>query len=139
MKARKRWQYYCEFCKKSGGDKASMIYHESRCFKNPNRVCTLCKKVSPEPDKLKEQVNHIEENYWTDKDGTIKTVEENMDHCPACTLAAIMQADLIETICVESLDGEAKELDRKAFVEYPYKEKLKEWLNEEFNRNEHPY
>jgi hypothetical protein len=45
MKAiRTRQRYRCDYCKHTG-TKDSMLRHEERCFKNPNRYCRYCRNT----------------------------------------------------------------------------------------------
>jgi hypothetical protein len=56
MKIVKRWRYYCDFCKKSGGSKYHMEKHESICTANPGRKCGFCEimeEVQPDISDLK--------------------------------------------------------------------------------------
>lgn len=128
MKARKRWQYYCDHCKKSGANNGAMRQHERRCFRNPKRVCPVCEQSTPEA--LAEQVEFIKEKYWSDSAGTIESVEKAFDRCPACTLSAIIQAKLIESFDSCDCAGKPIEIDRVAFIEYPYKANLTAYLSD---------
>ncbi len=42
VKTQKR--YKCDFCKKRG-IKRKIEFHESNCYRNPNRVCSKCENV----------------------------------------------------------------------------------------------
>ena len=35
-------RYKCDFCNKKTRGMKWMNYHESRCYKNPNRTCDVC-------------------------------------------------------------------------------------------------
>lgn len=48
MRTERKLRYYCDHCKKSGGQKAAMISHESACTKNPDRVCKMCGLIDSE-------------------------------------------------------------------------------------------
>ena len=61
MKAIKRWKYYCDFCKKSGGNKGVIVAHERSCTNNPNRVCKMCEVIGdPQPD-LPEMIRIVQD------------------------------------------------------------------------------
>ena len=42
MTKRKVWRYKCDHCRKSGCSGGAMKAHECRCFKNPERLCSMC-------------------------------------------------------------------------------------------------
>ena len=110
MKKVKRWRYYCDHCKKSGGSGFHMKKHEGGCTKNPNRTCGFCDVsggFEADPKELllivKKGVNEIEKQLFDslamnnniDKVSK-RVVEELLDKtegCPACTLAAIRQTE----------------------------------------------
>ena len=56
MKARQKWVYYCDFCKKKLMVRAAMERHEKHCTMNPDRVCRMCARIeadaAPLPDLI---------------------------------------------------------------------------------------
>ncbi len=110
MKKVKRWRYYCDFCKKSGGSKYHMERHENTCTMNPNRDCNMCEYSGGSPTMLPDIIQVVMDNIETAhsegidgdfiewqkfKDGiTEQSVIEKIEvvsGCPACFLAAIRQ------------------------------------------------
>lgn len=106
MKKVKRWRYYCDHCKKSGGSAYHMKNHEKVCTLNPDRNCGFCNIVgnTSYPEDLLLIVKkgvEITKKFNIDDwlGGQIKKTGENIDKelleksggCPACTLAAIRQ------------------------------------------------
>lgn len=88
MKVVTRSVYYCEFCKRHRMTAKSIEAHEPRCIYNPNR--TVCgwhddKKPYSHAGTL---ASWLKENQ--DVDG----LRIGADQCPACMLAAVVQADL---------------------------------------------
>ena len=42
-------RYKCEFCnRKAYVSKSACLFHENRCFRNPNRSCTTCGNTGTE-------------------------------------------------------------------------------------------
>ena len=117
----KRWRYYCDYCKKAGGNKAVIVKHEERCTNNPKRKCGMCtfleldqKPISemlnllPEPEKYKVFYNEDKTAYEFHllKEAMIeplKKLRELTDNCPACILAALRQKK-IHTDFAEGFD-----------------------------------
>lgn len=125
MKARKRWQYYCDHCKKSGAHSGHMRDHEMRCLKNPKRSCPMCNNASE--SVRDEAINYLNENYVAGSESAIRHVEKMLEHCPACTLSAILGTSMTDT--VTDFDGN-NERDVKLYVEYNYKEKSAAYMAE---------
>lgn len=101
MRRVKRWRYYCDYCKKTGGQRPSMERHERGCTANPNRICGLCEHAGiPQPnltdltafiDKYCEgRLSH--DLAGSPLDPMIKDLSALAEHCPACILAALRQA-----------------------------------------------
>lgn len=111
MKKVKRWRYYCDHCKKSGGSAWHMKKHEKTCTANPDRHCGFCEIEGNINDieKLKSIVEKSVSEFWEetknfsdtdfhDTDFHIK-ITENLEKdllkeskgCPACALAAVRQ------------------------------------------------
>ena len=102
MKQVKRWRYYCDYCKKSGGSKWHMERHERGCTNNPNRVCGMCSDAQDCADLselikiVTDSIRHLETETWSIIDSTteekvIASLRELTD-CPACILAALRQS-----------------------------------------------
>lgn len=109
MRKVKRWRYYCEFCKKSGGSGSHMAKHEKACTMNPDRVCGMCKALEQEQPNLTELMALlpnpgdylIKHEIWEELPGLDGVVERSMPelreksgNCPACILAALRQAKI---------------------------------------------
>ncbi len=62
MRQAKRWRYYCDFCKKSGGRKDAIENHEKVCTANPNRQCGLCDHCGEVPPDIIELTSFIDEH-----------------------------------------------------------------------------
>lgn len=118
MRKVKRWKYYCDFCKKSGGHAGYMRKHEERCTLNPNRYCGYCNELleQEQPDlkeimaalpDINEQVINTDECFvgWDDfiecAEDAMPKVRELAGNCPACIMAALRQRK-IPVPCVES-------------------------------------
>ena len=108
MKKVKRWRYYCEFCKKSGGHRYWIERHETGCTKNPKRICGMCHLVGNEQAKIEDltkiisdhaKIKSTESEGWIsisirDEAGLIKKLRGATGDCPACILAALRQSEL---------------------------------------------
>jgi len=102
MKSVKRWRHYCDFCKKSGGQRPAMERHEKGCTANPNRECGLCALgCAAQPlHELIALANSWVESATTDEElwgveitqPMVDELEKLADYCPACTLAALRQS-----------------------------------------------
>lgn len=112
MRQVKRWRYYCDFCKKVGGRRPSMEKHERGCTANPDRVCGLCEHCGELQVDLRTLTGFIDfhcadlprvKNEWEDDerleasgdklDPMLKELRVLANHCPACILAALRQAE----------------------------------------------
>ena len=111
MKKVKRWRYYCEFCKKSGGSGGHISRHEKSCSLNPNRICNVCGKLlevkqAPMRDLLcilpdADKYFYEDECGFISCDGLSDVVEIYMpilrdatNNCPACIMAALRQSNI---------------------------------------------
>ena len=138
MRQQKRWRYYCDFCKKVGGQRHAMEKHEKACTANPERVCGLCQHCGEDQPKLTTLTGFIDSYCadlprvkfeWDDEehleasgdklDPMLKELEALANHCPACTLAALRQAKT------------------KTWSNFNFKAKLDAWWEEE-NANREP-
>ena len=74
MYKKKKWRYYCDFCKKAGGSAGAMAKHEKHCTNNPNRYCRLCDKFGESQQPMSELLSVLPNpnDYKTEKtDGII--------------------------------------------------------------------
>lgn len=83
MRQRKRWQYYCGFCKKNGGSKYHIQEHEKHCTANPDRFCRMCAKADLEQNSTADLV--------TAAFNGIKRLRDEAQGCPACMLTGLRQ------------------------------------------------
>ncbi len=111
MKKIKRWRYYCDYCKKSGGSGHYMKIHEKGCTANPKRTCGFCEKADLEQTDIEElkaiiqkSIINITETYIdgmpedfisfdfiegkTEKSVLIE-LRDLVESCPACMLTAM--------------------------------------------------
>ena len=98
--------HYCEYCKKHGMRGPAIKTHEEHCTLNLNRTCRLCGR--------KESIEDILDGYKDFEDGKnvdIKELMDNLNDCPACTLAVIRCAKLSN-------------------VEFDYQKELADWWKE---------
>ncbi len=94
MKTQRRWRYYCDFCKKSGGSKSAMLLHEKHCTMNPNRECRMCGKLGQPQPKMTELIALL-----SGKDTVAESLPKLRDaagECPICILAALRQAKVLD-------------------------------------------
>lgn len=80
--------YYCEFCKRHRMTAAAIEKHEPRCIYNPNRiVCGWHEDKKP--------YSHAGTLAAGLKDNLdVEWLRIGADRCPACMLAAVVQAKL---------------------------------------------
>jgi hypothetical protein len=105
MKVLEKKVYYCDFCKKHMLTKGGMKVHESKCLRNPGRVCAApycAGTVGTDPELVQWVIDKSETNYdgsesshltFTDKD-LVQELRSKLDGCPICTVAVFMQAKL---------------------------------------------
>ena len=137
MIKKKRWRYYCEYCKKSGGSSFHMERHEKGCTKNPDRHCGFCHLAGENQtpiDELKEIIlKHIRKSveynsipfislndYIIDEQKCLDELRDKTYNCPSCMLAAIRQTE---------------KLKHTQGIEFNFKEESKEWFSEYDNAN----
>lgn len=109
MKTKKVNRYYCEHCPKSGCNAGHIKEHESKCCRNPGRVCKVCGTKSRDYSDLVKQFEASAHD--TDKLGDL------VDGCPYCTLAVILQAQ------------KGQDLDQA--WEWNFTDARSEWFNNE--------
>lgn len=114
MRTERRLRYYCDHCKKSGGQKPAMAMHELSCTKNPDRVCRMCRLIDSEEvtatltelmAALPDPLQHVKTDRWgtyTNYDTlspllaeAIPKLRELAQGCPACILAALRQKGIL--------------------------------------------
>ena len=84
MREALKMRFYCDFCKKSGGQRAAMLRHEAGCTANPGRKCNMC--------------GHGNAGFATSEVLTaaalkgLDTLREVSSNCPACILSGIRLA-----------------------------------------------
>ena len=122
MKQVKRWRYYCDYCKKSSGQKAAMARHEKGCTANPDRICGMCEHSGQSQADMSLLTAIIEtdcvdlgenELHGGSKIDCVLAALENEIDCPACVLAAIRQAKI------------------KIYPSFNFKRKAEEWWAKE--------
>ena len=109
MRKVKRWRYYCEFCKKSGGSGGHMQKHENGCTLNPKRHCGMCDISGGFQEPIESLVAIVEKHIYMavdvckhsgiesitvlgDRKGMLAELGDKTENCPACMMAAIRQA-----------------------------------------------
>jgi len=120
MKRAKRWRYYCDYCKKSGGN--SLAIHETHCTMNPDRICRMCEIGGEKQQPIKTALAALDGR--TD----LKLLRLAVHNCPACILAAIRQAEPNHDF---SHIGRDEEFD--------YKKESQEWLTQCNTKKEDQY
>ena len=88
MITKMRPRYYCEHCKKSGGNPSLIKYHEIACVSNPNRVCGMCRHVN---EKFGWELHGLSVNDTVSilDNGGFAALEEAVSGCPSCILSAV--------------------------------------------------
>lgn len=115
MRKVKRWRYYCDFCKKSGGN--SLAKHEKHCTGNPNRECRMCNCNPPTAELIAAVGSGGPEG--------LERLRKAADDCPACILAGIRQSK------INHPDPEIGGGDG-SYIEFDYKkEAMTFWANQE--------
>lgn len=118
MTTKKVTRHYCDHCRKGSFTKPSMVKHESRCCRNPNRACGVCEKDS----------TNVEANAKLLMAEGLDTLKSKTD-CPACILAAHMMANKLSGF---TTPGRWADEDTE-FYYYDYKEAMKQWFSEKNN------
>lgn len=124
MRAVRRWRYYCDFCKKAGGQRQGMELHEQNCTLNPVRGCRICAMVfggsptampallallpagpppAPQIGAWAEEWNPAYGAFVEAVTAAMPALREATENCPACIMAALRQAK-IPVPLVESFD-----------------------------------
>ena len=105
MKRLKKWRYYCDYCKKSGGSGGHMKRHEESCTLNPNRICGMCKHTDEKQAAMADMIKVLDvtkitpiKDYYSETYTMLSNEKEMLEKlrevangCPACMLAALRQ------------------------------------------------
>jgi hypothetical protein len=83
MKERKMTRFFCDYCKKSTGQRAAMTKHEAGCTLNPGRFCQMCKFADGKHAKTIDLIAAARTG--------LDALKELAGECPACILAGIRQ------------------------------------------------
>ena len=115
MRTVRRWRYYCDFCKKAGGQRQGLQLHEQNCTLNPKRGCRICAMVlggapvampillallpagpPPEPHlgAMAEQWNPAYGEFVEAIKAALPKLRAETENCPACIMAALRQAKI---------------------------------------------
>ena len=104
MKTLLRPRYYCDYCRKSGGNKYYMQKHEEVCTANPDRYCNMCALVEGgyNDDNFWDLINVLNLGPLADggynylfSNATQNKLAEVVDGCPVCIFAALRQTDTL--------------------------------------------
>ena len=106
MKTKVKTVYYCEYCGRHRLTSYSIKEHEKHCTLNPHRVCRMCGRsdLTPLLEKYTSRfvIEKKEARYggvaltfvWTRGEVTIEDIQDDVEGCPACTLAILRQTGL---------------------------------------------
>lgn len=90
MRTKRVLRYYCDYCSKGMFRLYGMRQHEATCVHNPNRVCWACQEFELDPEPLAKLIEIAREIGHENQD--IGPLAKAAQDCPACMLAAIVQA-----------------------------------------------
>lgn len=90
MKIRKVYRYYCDHCKKSGGQRAAMVKHERGCVRNPDRQCGFCAVAQQKGGDVNRRL--LKTLVVVLQECGLERLKKEACHCPACVFAAIVQS-----------------------------------------------
>lgn len=114
MRTKRVLRYFCDHCKKGGQSKHHMARHESRCTRNPIRVCGFCLQVDRETPSMANLILALR--------GGIENLREVSENCPGCILSAIIQSGFQEPPSEENPNG--------VWYDFKYKEEVKQfWID----------
>lgn len=91
MRVRKVNRYYCDHCKKSGGQKSAMERHEKGCIRNPDRKCGFCASHETWVGEFQHEKSLPELITILQNDG-MQALKDAAGNCPGCVFAAIVQS-----------------------------------------------
>jgi hypothetical protein len=83
MKILRKLRYYCDHCKKSGGQPHPIQKHEAACTMNPARICGMCKCGELDQPNI--------ETLIVAARAGLKVLNAISGNCPACMMAGIRQ------------------------------------------------
>ena len=127
MKVRRVNRYTCDFCKRSNCSASAISSHESKCFKNPNRHCTICDAQWP-IDGLAAPMAALADVDKGTEEKLIQAVANAVDHCPACICSALNQCDRP----ILEWDNEYGDSGKYKYrFEWDYKKARDEYLNDQ--------
>lgn len=121
MRREKRWRYYCDHCKKSGGSAYHLKRHEERCTANPDRKCGICDNIGDSPRPIKELIIAI----GSGGEQGLERVRDISINCPACILAAIRQSGI-------------NDKGAEQFIEYDFHKELASFWSD-YNEGQETY
>lgn len=130
MKQRRVWRYTCEHCRKSNCSKSAMTLHESRCFRNPARKCTMCQAQWPLPE-LAPLMAALSEVTTETEAALIAPISEAVDGCPACICAALRQSNTVRMDGYEDFHGRWCEHEVRHWFQWDYKAARDAWMSEQ--------
>lgn len=104
MTKRQVWRWSCGFCKQRKFSEKAMVRHEAGCTANPNRVCGMPVHELTEQMTTQKMVEIL--FSCPDEDRALAMLREEINECPACTLAAIRAACAERPYCIDE-DGRA--------------------------------
>lgn len=119
MKSQMRMRHYCDFCKRSSGQKPAMAKHEAGCTNNPDRVCKLCECNGSAQEPLEKLFDVLVNEGFP----ALQTITE---HCPGCILATLRQLPVERELLVINPDDPK----HKGRWEWDFKAALKEFWDE---------
>lgn len=136
MKTKIKPVYYCEYCGRHRLTSYSIKKHEKHCTLNPHRVCGMCgcSDLTPILEKyedrfflgIKEKEDQLGQSsqwFWTRGEVTIEDIQDDVEGCPACTLAILRQTGMDKP---------------PSPIVFDYKKARKEWW-EEVNATQEEY
>jgi len=105
VKTKVKTVYYCEYCGRHRLTSYSIKEHEKHCTLNPHRVCGMCGcsdltpllgkyrdrfRIEEEKGELGTMENEVQLKWiWTRGEVTIEDIQDDVERCPACTLAIL--------------------------------------------------
>lgn len=106
MRSRQVWRHTCDHCGKSLLQRPAMERHEAHCTMNPDRKCRMCELIDALPAAPARELaamltrppmmGSVEDfDAWRETcRQQFAALQERVQHCPACTLAALRQAGI---------------------------------------------
>lgn len=131
MISRKRWQYYCEHCKKSSGAKWVITDHEPYCIRRIDRKCKLCQESEEVNDitvvvadaltwDCVVEIRRNTEDYMIPEEiyqsQAVKKLEESLNFCADCMLAVMIQLGIQGLIDTQIFDYKARKKEQWQYI-----------------------